>query len=302
MSDHTHYEVIIIGGSYAGLSAAMALGRSFRKVLIIDSGKPCNRQTPHAHNFLTHDGEQPSEIASVAKAQVLRYDTVTFHDGLVETCYKVKNGFEITTKGGETFSTKKVLLATGVIDLMPSIPGFAECWGITALHCPYCHGYEVKDAAIGILGNGDIAFDLCRLISNWSKKLILFTNGITTLTAEQKEKLKSHHIEIVETAIQSLEHQDGYIQHINLKDGSLKKISAVFSRIGFTLSGEMHQQLGIELTEHGHIKVDDFGKTNIEGVFAAGDNTSMFRSLSIAIAAGGKAGAFINHELIQETF
>lgn len=302
MSDNTKYEVIIIGGSYAGLSAAMALGRSIRKVLIIDSGKPCNRQTPHSHNFLTHDGEQPAKIATVAKAQVLRYDTVTFRDGLVETCYKINNGFEVKTKNGETFIAKKLLLATGVIDLMPSIPGFSECWGISVLHCPYCHGYEVKDEAIGILGNGDIAFDLCRLISNWSKKLTLFTNGKATLTEEQIEKLKSHNIEIEEAAIQSLEHQDGYIQNINLKDGRLKKVSAVFSRIGFTQAGEMHQQLGCELTEYGYLKVDDFGKTSIEGVFAAGDNTSMFRALSIAIAAGGKVGALINHELIQETF
>src|SRR5690606_19368783 len=146
---------IIIGGSYAGLSAAMALGRSLRKVLIIDAGKPCNRQTPHSHNFITQDGKTPAEISSIARAQVAQYETVTFLSGFAVEGKKTNSGFEIKTEKGEIFESKKLILATGVKDIMSEIPGFAECWGISVIHCPYCHGYEVRNEKTGILANGD---------------------------------------------------------------------------------------------------------------------------------------------------
>src|SRR5688500_15844678 len=130
------YDVIIIGGSYAGLSAAMALGRSLRQVLIIDSSKPCNQQTPHSHNFITQDGETPKGIAEKAKAQVLKYDTVKFYNGIATEGTKTENGFEIKTQSGGRFTSKKLLFATGVKDQFPDINGFAECWGISVLHCP----------------------------------------------------------------------------------------------------------------------------------------------------------------------
>src|SRR5687767_8830866 len=159
MTDKKNFDVIIIGGSYAGLSAAMALGRALRNVLIIDSGKPCNRQTPHSHNFITQDGNSPKQIASVAKEQVAKYNTVEFLDGLATTATKTEKGFEVSTQSGQQFFTKKIILATGLKDNMPAIPGFAECWGITVIHCPYCHGYEVRNVKTGVLGNGDFGVE-----------------------------------------------------------------------------------------------------------------------------------------------
>lgn len=144
MTDSFKYEVIIIGGSYAGLSAAMALGRALRNVLIIDSGLPCNRQTPYSHNFITQDGEKPNIIAEKAKAQVLKYNTIKFLNDFVVSGKKNENGFVITTKTGEEYISKKLIFATGIKDIMPDIKGFAECWGTSVIHCPYCHGYEVK--------------------------------------------------------------------------------------------------------------------------------------------------------------
>ncbi|MGE4512522.1 MAG: NAD(P)/FAD-dependent oxidoreductase, partial [Chryseobacterium sp.] len=140
-----NFDVIIIGGSYAGLSAGMALGRSLRNVLIIDSEKPCNRQTPHSHNFITQDGKRPKEISDLAKEQVAKYETVSFFNGTVIKTSKNDNGFEVETSYGEKFTAKKIILATGLKDIMPDIEGFSECWGISVIHCPYCHGYEVKD-------------------------------------------------------------------------------------------------------------------------------------------------------------
>lgn len=302
MKDDQRYDVIIIGGSYAGLSAAMALGRSLRKVLLIDSGKPCNRQTPHSHNFITQDGQSPQQIADKAKEQVLAYRTVQFYPGTALSGKQTKNGFEVETDQGEKFSGRKMLFATGIVDEMPPIPGFAECWGISVLHCPYCHGYEVSGANIGLLANGDVGFELCKLISNWSKNLIVFTNGKASFTEEQANKLSSKGFQIVEKTISAFEHSNGYIQQVLFQDGSTQPITAVFARPGFRQHSDIPVQLGCLVTEQGFIQVDDFQKTTVAGVFAAGDNTTLFRAVSLAVAAGSKAGASLNKELIEEDF
>ncbi|WP_449401083.1 NAD(P)/FAD-dependent oxidoreductase [Chryseobacterium wanjuense] len=183
------FDVIIIGGSYAGLSAGMALGRSLRNVLIIDGGKPCNRQTPHSHNFITHDGKTPKEISDLAKEQVEKYETVHFHNGIAVKTVKTSEGFQVETENGEVFFAKKLILASGVKDVMPDIPGFSECWGISVIHCPYCHGYEVKGETTGILSNGEMLFEFSKLVYNLTKDLTLFTNGKADLSNEQIEIL-----------------------------------------------------------------------------------------------------------------
>lgn len=296
------HDVIIIGGSYAGLSAAMALGRSLRKVLIVDSGSPCNQQTPHSHNFIMHDGETPAELSRKAKEQVLKYDSVEFLHDFVTTAKKFPDGFEIQTKKGETYKAKKLLFASGIFDIFPEIKGFAECWGISALHCPYCHGYEVRQKNIGVIGNGDMGFEYCRLISNWSSHLTLFTNGPSTMTITQRDKIKSHNIEIVEAEIYSFDHTNGLISQILFKDGSKKPVEAIFARVPFRQHTAIPEQMGCELTEQGFIKIDDFHRTSISGVYAAGDNSTMLRAVSNAVSGGTRAGAFINKDIIDEEF
>lgn len=295
------YEVIIIGGSYAGLSAAMALGRALRHVLVIDSGEPCNRQTPHSHNFLTHDGETPSSIAKSAKDQVLLYPTITFVNARARAGRKVEGHFEIDA-GKETYAAKKLLFATGMKDIMPDIAGFAECWGISVLHCPYCHGYEVKHVPTGIIANGDMAFELVKLINHWTKTLTLFTNGRSTLTTEQRKKIESHDIQVVESEIKSIGHDKGYINTIYLKGGTQRALQAIYARPALVQHCSIPQELGCEVTEQNLLKVDQLQRTSVAGVYAAGDNSIMMRSLSLSIAAGGMAGAAINKELIEESF
>jgi thioredoxin reductase len=302
MPDNNNFDVIIVGGSYAGLSAAMALGRSLRSVLIIDSGAPCNSQTPHSHNFLTQDGSTPGDIAAKARSQVLQYKTVRFLNGLATSGKKNKDLFTIRLDSGESFTSKKLLFATGVSEVFPQIGGFSDCWGISLLHCPYCHGYEVRNEQIGLLGNGDLGFELARLINNWSKDLVLYTNGKATLTAAQTNKLEQHTIKITEKEISHLEHSNGYIEQVVFKDNSRDGLKALFTRPGFKQHCEIPEQLGCEMTEQGYIKVDDFQKTSIYGMYAAGDNTTPFRAVSAAVAAGSKAGAMINKELIEESF
>jgi thioredoxin reductase len=299
---NNNFDVIIVGGSYAGLSAAMALGRSLRNVLIIDSGKPCNQQTPHSHNFLTQDGATPNEIAEQGKKQVLKYDTIKFINGLATKGYKDDNQFVIELQTGETFKAKKVLFATGVKDILPEIKGLSECWGISVLHCPYCHGYEVKNEKIGLLGNGDLGFELSRLINNWTKDLTLFTNGKSTLANDQATKVAEHNIRIIEKEISNFEHNKGYIYKIVFKDGTAETVNALFARGSFEQHCEIPKNVGCELTEQGYIKIDDFHRTTVQGIYAAGDNTTMFRAVAAAVAAGNKAGALINKDLIEETF
>ncbi|MBL7735785.1 MAG: NAD(P)/FAD-dependent oxidoreductase [Chitinophagaceae bacterium] len=302
MIDSKDFDVIIIGGSYAGLSAALALGRALRKTLVIDSGLPCNRQTPHSHNFITQDGEQPAIIAEKAKMQLLKYDTIKFVTGLAVNGMKTEKGFSIAAQAGETYEAKKLILATGIKDIMPEIKGFSECWGISVIHCPYCHGYEVKHERTGILANGDFAFHYARLILNWTKDLTVFTNGTSTLTQEQTDKIAQHNIPIIETEIAFLEHERGRVQQIVFKDNSIFSIQAIYSRPGFEQHCPIPEMLGCELTEQGLVKTDMFQKTTVAGVFACGDNASPMRSVANAVATGNMAGAIANNTMVEEDF
>jgi thioredoxin reductase len=302
MKDRKHYDVIIIGGSYSGLAAGMTLGRALKNVLIIDDGKPCNRQTPHSHNFITQDGKTPGEIAALARQQVERYQTVEFFKGLATAGKKNSKGFEISVSSGESFRAKKLIFATGIKDLLPDIDGLAACWGITVIHCPYCHGYEVKNEKTGILGNGEPAFDFARLISNWTKDLTLFTNGASTLTVEQTSQLEKRQINIVEKEIERLVHSEGHLQKILFRDGSEFHLKALYAPSPFEQHCSIPEDLGCELTEEGYIKVDPFQETTVRGIFASGDNTTRMRAVANAVAQGTTAGMAASKKMILEEF
>jgi len=296
------YDVIIIGGSYAGLSSAMSLGRSLRKVLVIDSGKPCNAQTPHSQNFLTQDGKTPKEISTIAKEQVEKYKTVEFYEGLATAGIKTENGFEITTENGENFSSKKLIFATGIVDEVPNIKGFKECWGISLIHCPYCHGYEFKNKKTGIIANGDRGFHIISLVSNLTKDLTIFTRGKADFTDEQLEKLNKNNIKIIETEIEELKHQNGMVESLIISDGKVLNFDVVYGPSPFTQHSNIAESLGCEMTEIGHIKIDQFQKTNVAGFLACGDNSSPMRSVANAVYTGNLAGAMVNTELVGESF
>lgn len=296
--EENEFDVIIIGGSYAGLAAAMSLGRALRKVLIIDSGKPCNRQTPHSHNFLTQDGHTPAEIRSVALKQVLAYPTVRVTDDEVLSVDGENLDFQVTTKGGEHLRAKKVLFATGILDKMLPIEGFAACWGISVIHCPYCHGYEYHNEPTGLLVPGDMVLERGRFIRNWTKKLYVFTNGDRVINAAHREELQSMKIELIETPIYRIVHHNGHLERIVLSDDSEVVLKALYAHVPFDQHCKLPEQMGCALKDSGHLEVDVFHQTTVSGIYAAGDNTSMFRSVSVAVAAGNMAGGGINHELI----
>lgn len=296
------FDVIIVGGSYAGLSAAMALGRAQRNVLIIDGGRPANRFTPHSHNFITHDGETPNEIARLAREQVEKYSTVKLMQGTVISAEKGDQEYMVALDTGTRFASAKLVFATGTIDQMPDIPGFADCWGQSVLHCPYCHGYEVRNSRTGILGNGDYAFEFCSLIYNWTHDLILFTNGPAQLTSEQKLRLDRHHIPIVESRIRTLHHEQGYLTSISFENGHTTKVSVLYARPAFTQHSNVPVELGCKLTSEGYIEIDASYRTTIPGIYACGDNVTRIRTVSNAVAMGTIAGMTVNRDLTTESF
>lgn len=302
MTNKTNFEVIIIGGSYAGLSAAMSLGRSLRNVLIIDNGFPCNRQTPHSHNFLTQDGKTPNEIATIAKQEVEKYGTIKFHQGLALSAIKTTNGYEITTDTNDKFTGKKLILATGIKDVLPEIKGFSECWGITIIHCPYCHGYEHRNQNTAIIGNGPKAFHLASMVNNLTSKVTLLTNGKADFSVEQIDKLSHQQIKIVESEIVEIENENGHIQNVNFKNNSQLSFDIAYGVVTFLQQSEIPISLGCELTEHGYIKINPLQCTNVDGVFACGDNSNMMRSVANAVNSGNITGAIVNGGLVQETF
>jgi thioredoxin reductase len=302
MKDNKDPEVIILGGSYAGLSAAMALGRSLRNVLIIDSGLPCNRQTPHSHNFLTQDGEKPAEIARKAKEQVSAYPTVRLLEDTAVKGEKTQNGFLITTASGQNFTAKKLIIATGIKDLLPDLKGFAECWGISVVHCPYCHGYEIRNKKTGILANGEKAFHLASLVNNLTDDLAILTSGPSDFSPEQLAKLEKHQIKILESEVVEIEHDQGVLKNALFKDSSRAGFDAIYAPVPFEQHSDIPAALGCELTANDHIAIDHLQRTSIPGVYACGDNSSGMRSVANAVSGGNLTGGMVNKDLTEEEF
>ena len=182
---------------------------------------------------------------------------------------------------------------------MPDIPGFAACWGITVIHCPYCHGYEVREAKTGILTHGEMALEFGRLIKNWTRELTIYTNGESNI---DRDAISALDIKLVDKKIKSILHKNGQLERLEFTDGSFHTLDALYARPKFEQHCDIPAKLGCTLTEEGLIETDASQKTSVPGIYAAGDNSTLFRAVSIAAAAGTKAGAFINHELIQEGF
>jgi thioredoxin reductase len=302
MTAQKKYDVIIIGGSYAGLSAGMALGRALMHVLIIDDGKPCNQQTPHSHNFLTNDGKTPAEITAIANLQVMRYQTVQFCKSSANQCKKNEIDFQVQVKSGEIFTAQKLIFATGIRDLLPAIEGLTACWGISVIHCPYCHLYEVRNETTGILGNGDHGYEFAKFLSQWSKDLTLYTNGIADLSEAQHQQLQVHNINVVAKEIDRLAHENGYLQEIVFSDGSKASVKVLYAPCPFEQHCKIPELMGCRLTEEGYIQIDNLHETTVEGIYAIGDNASKFRTIANAVSMGAAVGITISKKLILEAF
>lgn len=296
-----NFEVVVIGGSYAGLSTALSLGRAKRRVLVLDAGKPCNQQTPHAHNFLTHDGRKPGEIAALARKEILNYPTVTLQTDIVRLVEQKERGFKIATSTG-VYSSRKLVIATGLKDIHPNISGFSSCWGISVIHCPYCHGYEVSNEKIGLMMNGEQAYEMAKNLNHWNEDLTILTNGKSDFTTSQINKLRTKSIKIIEYEIEEFKNTNGILEKVKFKNGKSIPFKAVYARCEVSPNIDFGAKLAIELSALNTIKVNEFQQTNLTGIYAAGDCTTLMRSLSVAVAAGTMAAVMVNKELIEEDF
>lgn len=296
------YDVIIVGGSYAGLAAAMALGRALQKVLVIDEGKPCNAPTPYSHNFLTNDGRPPAEIASVAKDQVMKYPGVQFNIGKVIGATQEPDGFEVEVLSGEKFHAEKLVFATGIRDILPDIEGLQVCWGKSVLHCPFCHGYEVRGKRTGVLLNNEKIVEFVKMIANWSKDLTLFTNGKANLSTNQRSILLGKGIKVIEKRIEEVKQESGQINEISFSDGTCYSLEVLYAPSPFEQHSALPAELGCAMTADGYIQIDEQYETTVKGIYAIGDNASRMRTVANAVAMGTMAGMGLVKKLVEEGF
>jgi thioredoxin reductase len=295
-----NFEVIIIGGSFAGLSAAMSLGRSLRKVLVIDAGKPCNIQSPNAHNLLTQDGDTPEQILSKARNKIFEYPNITLLNGLVVNACQIADQFQVEIENGNRYSSSKLIIATGVKDILPDIPGFKECWGKSILHCPYCHGYEFKKQPTAVYGESKYVYHMSLSLLQWTHELHVLIDGTSTLNNVQSEKLKSRQIDIREDKLINIVHQEGKIQFLEFKNAPRLEVEALYAKPRIRQNLGLEEQLNYNLTDKGLIEVDILQKTTVKGIFACGDNSTHGRSIAMAISTGSLAGIMCNKELIED--
>lgn len=304
LTDNQEAEVVIIGGSYSGMSAAMALGRALRSVLIIDAGAPCNRFAPHAHNLLGSDGTPPMEIHAEARKQLLQYSTVRITEDTVINVTKEAPGFVIHTASAKHYKAQKLLLATGLKDELPPIPGLQACWGISAIHCPYCHGYEFKGGKTALLATSSEALHMISLLKQWTRELSVFTQDGFRFNKAALDFLQSQAIPVITDKIISLVHENGSLREVQLENDEGKPatmpLDVLYVMPKIQQSLDLQQSLGYKLTAAGHIEVDQGGHSSVQGLYAAGDNSSRFRSLSYSLATGMAAGAMINFDLVNE--
>ncbi|HET6986690.1 MAG TPA: NAD(P)/FAD-dependent oxidoreductase [Kribbella sp.] len=300
------YDVIVVGGGAAGLSGATALARSRRSVLVIDDATPRNAPAEGVHNYLTRDGIPPSELTAIGRQEVIGYggEIVT---GTVTTARR-DGDFTVGLADGTTYEGRRLLVTTGLADVLPDVPGLAEQWGKDVLHCPYCHGWEVQDQAIGVLATSAMALHQVQLFRQLSDDVTLFLHTAPELTDEQWEELAARGIAVVQGKVERLEVADGKLTGVRLEGGKVVPRQALAVQTTMRARADFLAELGVEptvLETNGivigtAVQVDAMGATQVPGVFAAGNVTDPKAQVMSSAAAGLMAGAGINFDLITE--
>lgn len=292
------FDAIIIGGSYAGLSAATQLGRARRRVLVIDGGQRRNRYASHSHGFLTQDGSGTAAIAAEGKAQLLAYATVTWRDGtaLQAVASSDGDGFDVTLADGSVVHGRRLVLATGVIDELPSVEGLAERWGNSVFHCPYCHGYELEQGAIGVLATGPLSMHHALMLPDWGT-VTFFLNGAFEPDAAQLAQLAARGVTVVRTPVAQI---DG-VADVVMADGSRHAMAGLFVATRTRLASALAGELGCALQEGPmgpFVRTDEQKASSVPGVFCCGDAGRMAGSVAFAVADGAMAGVAAHRSLM----
>lgn len=300
------YDVIVVGGGVAGLQSALILGRARRRVLVLDRGEPRNAPAAHAHGFLTRDGTAPADLLRLAREELEAYPSVQIEDPEAIGASIESEGFGVELAGGRRLSARKLVLATGVIDVLPEIPGTQELWSQGIHHCPFCHGWEVRDTTWAVLGDTPLAFERAALYRGWAREIVFLSNGPSSLDEEERGRLQALGAAIDERGIERFErHGDDEVK-VYFNDGSSRVVGAVYAIPGQVHRSGLAEALGCELFEappvgYRFVKTDLVsGETTVPGVYAAGDIIGPMQSLILSAASGARAGYMLSHALAME--
>ncbi len=293
-------DVIVVGAGPAGLSAALMLGRCRRHVLVCDTRHPRNAASVALHGFLSRDGIPPLELLEISRQQFRRYDTVELRHVKVTDAHALDGGFVAKLSDGTQLRCRKLLLATGVVDNLPTIPGFAELYGRSVFHCPYCDGWEVRDQPLAIYGKGDQGRGLALELTAWSRDLVLCTDGPGELSPEDLERLARNGIEVREDRIARLEGTEGILERIVFVNGTILPRRALFFNTGEHERSELPAKLACEFTGHGTVRTSEYEATNVPGLYVAGDASRGVQVVIVAAAEGAEAAFAINTALLRE--
>jgi thioredoxin reductase len=296
----THYDVVIVGGGPAGLSAALMLGRCRRRVLVCDTGRPRNRASRAIHGYLTRDGIPPREFLATARAQLQPYTTVELCDVEVVDAECRESRFVVTLAGGGEVSSRKLLLATGVVDRLPEVTGIDELYGRSVFHCPYCDGWELRDAPLAIYGRGAKGLGLALELTAWSRDLVLFTDGAAELDDRDRARLDRYGIALREERVARLAGREGVLQAVVLAHSESVPRRALFFTLGQEQCSPLATRLGCEINEKGTVMTGKYETTHLKGLFVAGDASRKVQWVVVAAAEGAEAAFAINTDLIKD--
>ena len=299
------FDVIIVGGGPAGLSAALVLGRSRRRVLVCDAGQPRNAASHGLHLFLTRDGIKPSEFLTIARDQLRPYDTVNLRDARVTQAKRLPRGFEVLLESEdgekqERITARKLLLATGVVDKLPEIEGISEFYGRSVFHCPYCDGWEMRDQPLAVYGKGENGLGLALQLSFWSGDLTLCTDGPSELSKEERARLSKRGIGLREDKIERLEGTDDQLERVVFENGETLAARGLFFSTGHSQGSDLAQRLGCKFTSDGCVESGEYEITSVPGVYVAGDASRFAQFVIVAASEGAQAALAINKELMKE--
>lgn len=296
------FDVVIVGGGAAGLSAALVLGRCRRSVLLCNSGQPRNRASSEIHCLLGREGMAPTDLLRIGHLEIKRYNTVTILAERVTAITPSKNHFAISCEGEFTSTARKVLLSTGLVDEVPRLAGIEKLYGRTVHHCPYCDGFEHRDQPLAVYGVGDKGAGLALMMKQWSTDVVLLTDGPSEISPEIEARLQRHQIHVYSERIAGLEGtDDGALQFIRLRGGKTLKRNALFFTTGCRQASELSASLGCVRDEKGGILADPVTEeSSVPGVYVAGDASRDVLLVAVAIGEGAKAGVAINRALLQE--
>lgn len=294
------FDVIIVGAGPAGLSAALILGRCQRRVLVCDAGHPRNAASRALHGYLSRDGIEPAELLRIGREQLRRYTTVALRAGEVTDARNLASGFEITLDNDAKIFSRKLLLATGVVDHLPDLKGLKPLYGRSVFHCPYCDGWELRDQPIAIYARADHGPGLALELTCWSKDLVLCTDGPAELSPADGEQLARLHIPVREERIASLEGTEGQLECIIFENGDVLARRGMFFSTGQDQRCDLAEKLGCEFTERGAVRTGEYEKTNVPGLYVAGDASRAVQLAIVAAAEGAEAAFAINKALIKE--